>query len=116
MHFLLKSQHQSLRDHSRDMSTSNDLLKIKNYINGEFVDAVSGEWLDNYEPGTGKVFSKVTSSDAADIENAYQAAKAAFPGWKKTTVEQRSKYLYKIADVLETRLVCFPFSNLIPLL
>ena len=88
-------------------ASGTELLLIKNFINGSFVDAVSGEWLDNYEPATGAVYSKVASSDAQDVELAYKAAKAAFPTWKKTTVEQRSKYLYRIAELLSERLVRF---------
>lgn len=87
------------------MSSSTDLINVQNFIDGEFRDAVSGEWLDNYEPATGKVFSKVCSSDSADVDLAYAAAKAAYPAWKKTTLEQRSKYLYRIAEVLTSRLV-----------
>lgn len=84
---------------------SSELPLIKNYINGEFLDAVNGAWLDNYEPATGKVYSKVCSSDEKDVDLAYAAAKAAFPLWKKTPVEQRSKFLNKIADLIEARLV-----------
>lgn len=87
------------------MSTANDLIHIQNFVNGQFKDADSGEWLDNYEPATGKVFSKVASSDASDVETAYLAAKAAFPAWKKTPAEQRSKILHRIAEVLTSRLV-----------
>lgn len=87
------------------MSTTNDLIHIQNFVNGQFKDADSGEWLDNYEPATGKVFSKVASSDASDVETAYLAAKAAFPAWKKTPAEARSKILHRIAEVLTSRLV-----------
>lgn len=87
------------------MSATSEFIRIQNFINGQFKDAESGEWLDNHEPATGKVYSSVASSDAADVETAYQAAKAAFPGWKKTPAEQRSKYLNRIAEVLTSRLV-----------
>lgn len=87
------------------MSAEKPLLNIQNFIDGQFKDAVSGEWLDNFEPATGQVFSKVASSDAADVELAYQAAQAAYPSWKKKSCEERSKYLYRIAEVLASRLV-----------
>ena len=90
------------------MSSHSDLIYIKNFIDGQYVDAVSGEWLDNYEPATGAVYSKVASSDAKDVELAYEAAHKAFPAWRKTTVEQRSKYLYRVAELLTERLVRTP--------
>jgi len=97
------------------MSAHHDLLYIQNFIDGQFVDAVSGEWLDNYEPATGSVYSKVASSDAQDVELAYQAAHNAFPAWRKTTTEQRSKYLYRIAELLSERLVRAASMSFFPL-
>lgn len=81
-------------------------LVIQNYINGEFTDPVSGTWLDNYEPSTGSVYGKVPDSDERDINIAYEHASKAFLTWSKTTAEYRSKLLYKIADLIEERLVC----------
>jgi len=89
------------------MSVENETIYVKNFVDGEYVAAESGEWLDNVEPATGLVFSKVCSSDASDVQKAYLAASAAFPSWRKTTTEERSKYLYRIADILSSRLVEF---------
>ena len=92
------------------MSVGEEYIYVKNFVGGEYVDAVSGEWLDNVEPATGIVFSKVCSSDSADVDLAFTAASNALPLWKKTTVEQRSKYLYRIAELLSERLVRPSFS------
>ena len=51
--------------------------KILNYINGELVPPASGNYLDNYNPATGKVYSFIPDSDKDDIDNAVSAAKEA---------------------------------------
>ncbi len=81
------------------------MQKILNYINGEYVEPLSKKWLDNYNPSNGEVYSQIANSNAEDIENAYQAAKAAFPKWSNTTIDERSKILLKIADLIEEKLV-----------
>ncbi|RDK84654.1 aldehyde dehydrogenase [Marinirhabdus gelatinilytica] len=80
------------------------MTKIKNYIDGESKEPSSDEWLDNYNPSTGEVYSKIAKSTQEDVENAYQAAKEAFPSWSNTTLEKRSKMLLRIADLIEANL------------
>ena len=79
-------------------------MKILNYINGEYVEPLSGQWLDNYNPSTGEVYSQIANSNSEDIESAYQAAKQAFPKWSNTTIDERSKIMLKIADLIEENL------------
>ncbi len=75
--------------------------KILNYINGELVVPVNGQYLDNYNPSTGKVYSLIPDSDKDDTENAVSAAKKAFPDWSKTPKQERSNILMKLADTIE---------------
>ena len=75
--------------------------KILNYINGELVNPVSGNFLDNYNPSNGQIYSLIADSDKTDVDNAVNAAKKAFKEWSNTTKEERSKILIKIADTLE---------------
>lgn len=77
---------------------------ILNFINGEFVSAQSGQWLDNVEPATGKVYTRIASSDSVDVDAAVNAARAAFPRWKKTSLDERSRWLNLIADRIESKL------------
>jgi aminomuconate-semialdehyde/2-hydroxymuconate-6-semialdehyde dehydrogenase len=77
---------------------------LKNYINGQLVDPVSKTYLDNFNPATGKVYSYIPDSDGQDVELAYAAAKAAFPGWSVTPKEQRSACLLRIAALIEKNL------------
>lgn len=77
---------------------------LKNYIDGEFRDAVSGEWLDNYDPSVGSVYSKIPHSGKEDVAQAVEAARKAFPAWANTTIEERSRIIHKIADEIENQL------------
>jgi aminomuconate-semialdehyde/2-hydroxymuconate-6-semialdehyde dehydrogenase len=75
--------------------------KIANYINGELVAPASGNYIDNYNPATGEVYSLIPDSDEKDIEQAYTAARAAFPVWSAMTKEERSTILLKVADLID---------------
>ena len=55
--------------------------KILNYINGAFQEPHSGKFIDNIEPATGKVYCLIPDSDKADVDEAVEAAKKAFPEW-----------------------------------
>lgn len=78
--------------------------QYENFIGGEWVAPLSGEYFDNISPVDGKVFTKVARSNEADIELALDAAHAAAPAWGRTSVTERSKLLNKIADVMEANL------------
>ncbi|MEJ7847168.1 MAG: aldehyde dehydrogenase [Pyrinomonadaceae bacterium] len=77
------------------------MLKIENYIGGGLVKPISGHYLDNYEPATGKVYSQLPDSDEADVERAVEAAKAAFPAWSRTPPEQRFEILMRLVALIE---------------
>ena len=81
--------------------------KLQNYINGALQAPIAGAYLDNYNPATGKVYSLIPDSDAQDVEMAYQAAQQAFHTWSVTPKEERSKYLMKIADLIDQNLERF---------
>src|ERR1700752_816327 len=77
---------------------------IKNYINGELLEPASKKYLDNFDPSRGKVYSYIPDSDEQDVEMAIAAANAAFPAWSITPKDVRSKYLLKIAALIEKNL------------
>ena len=82
-------------------------LRIQNFINGEFVEPIGGKYLDNIEPATGKPYSQVADSDARDVEAAVAAAEKAFVDWSKKSAAERSKFLLRIADLIERDLEKF---------
>jgi aminomuconate-semialdehyde/2-hydroxymuconate-6-semialdehyde dehydrogenase len=82
-------------------------LKLQNFINGEFKDPLKNEWLDNFNPATGEVYGRLPNSSKADIELAFNSASKAFKAWSGSSLEERSRVLIKIADLLESRLDVF---------
>ena len=75
-----------------------------NYINGEFVSPVKGEYFDNVSPVNGEVFCQIPRSTAEDIDLALDAAHAAAPAWGGTSAAERSNILLRIADRIEQNL------------
>ncbi|MFC7357666.1 aldehyde dehydrogenase [Jejudonia soesokkakensis] len=80
------------------------MKKILNYIDGVYTEPVSGQWLDNYNPSNGEVYCQIANSNSEDVANAYHAATKAFPAWSHTTIDERSRILLKIADLIEAKL------------
>ncbi len=79
-------------------------MTIQNYINGEFQDPISGDWIDNFQPSTGEVYGKIPNSGKEDVEKAYQAANKAFHSWSNTSLNDRSKILLKISQLITAKL------------
>lgn len=88
---------------ARIYSLPGPMEHILNYINGIMCPAVSGSWLDCYEPATAQVYAHIAASDARDVENAAAAALQAYPSWSATTAAERSKILMRVADIIESR-------------
>ncbi len=77
---------------------------IQNYIGGQFVSPLNGQYLDNYNPATGEVYGKIPDSGPEDVEAAVQAASAAFPAWSRMPLEQRHDILRGISDGITANL------------
>ena len=75
-----------------------------NYIGGEFVPPVNGNYFTNTSPVTGGPIAEFPRSDAADIDKALDAAHAAADAWGRTSPQQRALVLLKIADRIEQNL------------
>ncbi|HMQ01235.1 MAG TPA: aldehyde dehydrogenase family protein, partial [Cyclobacteriaceae bacterium] len=75
--------------------------KIKNYISGNLIAPISGQYIENIDPAIGKAYSLVPDSDAADVQNAVQAAKAAFPAWSNLNANKRAQILLRIAELID---------------
>ncbi|KGL64224.1 aldehyde dehydrogenase [Polaribacter sp. Hel1_85] len=79
-------------------------MNIKNYINGIFINPTEGNYIDNYNPSNGEVYSQIPNSTKEDVEKAYEAAEKAFPSWSNTALVARSKILFKIAELIKGKL------------
>ncbi|KGA97709.1 aldehyde dehydrogenase [Alkalihalobacillus alcalophilus ATCC 27647 = CGMCC 1.3604] len=75
--------------------------KYDNYINGEWMAPVNGQYFENVSPVTGAAFCEVARSTAEDIELALDAAHGAKVAWGKTSPTERANILNKIADRIE---------------
>jgi len=75
----------------------------KMYINGEFVESVSGKTFETYNPATGEVLATVYEAGPEDIDLAVKAARKAFDEgpWSKMSAAKRSRLMYKLADLME---------------
>ena len=77
------------------------MQKLENYIGGELVAPESGEYLDNYNPAIGEVYSLIPDSDERDVEKAVEAARDAFPEWSMKTPEERHDILIAVSKLIE---------------
>jgi aldehyde dehydrogenase len=75
-----------------------------NFINGEWVAPVNGQYFTNHTPVTGEAVCEIPRSTAEDIEKALDAAHAAKDSWGKTSPIERQNVLLKIADLIEANL------------
>ena len=78
--------------------------RYANFIGGQWVAPVKGEYFDNISPVNGKPFCQIPRSTAEDIELALDAAHAAKDAWAKTSPTARANILLKIADRIEANL------------
>ena len=74
---------------------------LKNYINGEWVDSVSTETRNVVNPATTEVIAQVPLSTREEAEKAIHAAKDAFWSWRETPAVQRSRYFFKLKELME---------------
>ncbi len=73
----------------------------KNFVGGEWVDAIEGGTMEVLNPATGEVIAEVPSGTQADVDRAVEAAKKALPEWLETTPQERSEALLKLAAAID---------------
>lgn len=79
-----------------------ETLILKNYIGGEWVES-EGEFIDVVNPATCKVLAKVPVSTRDEINAAVEAAKEAFPEWRRTPPLARVRCLFRLKELMEER-------------
>ena len=77
---------------------------LENFIGGNFIGPLSGNFIDNVNPATGAVYGQVPDSNSKDIDAAVKAAKKAFPAWSVMPVEKKFDILNKIASLIDENL------------
>jgi betaine-aldehyde dehydrogenase len=76
---------------------------FRNIIDGEAVDALSGETYDVFDPTTGEIYAQAAMSGPEDVDRAFKAADKAFETWRDSTPSDRQQALLKIAAAVEER-------------
>ncbi len=79
------------------------MRRLRNFIGGDFHDALDGPMAPLVDPSTGEVFAEAPMSGPADVDRALRVAAEAFTSWRRSTPSERSLALYRIADALEAR-------------
>jgi malonate-semialdehyde dehydrogenase (acetylating)/methylmalonate-semialdehyde dehydrogenase len=77
-----------------------EVRTIKNYIGGEWVES-KGEIVDVVNPANCKTIARVPISTREEIDAAVAAAREAFPDWRRTTPLARSRFLFRLKELLE---------------
>lgn len=77
----------------------------KLFIGGQFVESISGKTFKSINPATGDDLCEVYEADEKDIDRAVEAAEKAFHGpWSKMSASERSRLIWKLADLIEENL------------
>jgi len=77
--------------------------RLRNFVNGKYVDPCEGGYSEVIDPSTGAAYAHAPVSTAADVDEALRAAATAFEGWRDSTPAERSRAMLKFADAVERR-------------
>src|SRR5687767_5093484 len=77
---------------------------LENFIGGNLIGPLSGNFIDNVNPATGEVYGQVPDSNEKDVNAAVAAAAKAFPLWSTTPVTERFKILNQVAELIDSQL------------
>jgi len=86
---------------------STDIVKIspknKLFIGGKFVESAEKKYFKTENPATGETLAELTEATAKDVDSAVKAARKAFGPWSKLSGQERGRYLYRIARLIQER-------------
>lgn len=86
---------------------STDHIQIKKqyglYINGEFTKPIEEKYFDTTNPSNNKKIASVAEASGEDVDKAVKAARKAFKGWSSLSGEERGKYIFRIARLIQER-------------
>src|SRR4030066_233054 len=75
--------------------------KLKNYVNGEWVDSTSGKYIDIENPTTGEIIGQVPMSSADETTAAIEAGQEAWGAWRETPPITRARTFFKLKELME---------------
>jgi malonate-semialdehyde dehydrogenase (acetylating)/methylmalonate-semialdehyde dehydrogenase len=77
-------------------------MDILNYINGQWVKPNVTDFVEVINPATGEGVARTPLCGNVEVNDAAQAASASFPAWRRTPIQDRIQYLFKLRDLLKT--------------
>ena len=75
----------------------------KFFINGEWIEPSGRDTLDVINPATEEAFATISMGNAEDVDAAAKAARAAFPAWSRSSIDERKAVISKIIEGLKAR-------------
>ena len=82
------------------MNTTMEFIRIKNFIDNQWVEEKGCEYVPLYNPSTGNTIGEVPLSSPETSSAAVASAAAAYDGWRKLSVGKRLSYLYAIRQAM----------------
>ncbi len=74
---------------------------MKLFIDGKKVESQTDKWINNYNPATNEVISRVPCATPAEMEAAFDSAQKAFPAWKAKSVLSRQQIMFQFRDLIK---------------
>jgi malonate-semialdehyde dehydrogenase (acetylating)/methylmalonate-semialdehyde dehydrogenase len=90
-------------DQSNKERATMTITTLQHWVAGSRVDGASGRHSDVTDPATGEVTGSLPLASKAEVDVAVAAAKAAFPGWRDTSLTRRTQVLFAFRELLNTR-------------
>lgn len=79
-------------------------IRVQNFIEGDYSHhAEPTHWIDSFNPWTGELLAQIPHSALSDVDHAVDAASRAFPIWSRTSRQERSEILLRIAAILNEK-------------
>ena len=85
------------------MTNDSRLPQVPHYIAGAVTEGTSGRTAPVYDPALGVVTKEVPLADLDELNSAVAAAKAAFPGWRDTSIAKRQQILFRFRELINER-------------
>lgn len=102
MKSFLRTQYYHMINQQVNLSSARSTTKL--FINGQFVESKSSNWIDLHNPATNEVISKVPLSTQQEMEDAVAAAKEAYKSWSQTSLISRQQYLFKYQNLVKSNM------------
>lgn len=71
------------------------------FINGKFVESKTDRWLNNYNPATNELISRVPCATQEEMDSAIQTAQDAFPSWKEKSILGRQQIMFQFRNLIK---------------